>query len=247
MPAHLCGDVVGEVVAGVEHGEHDPVELEPRVEAVLHSLDGVDELREPLERVVLALERHDDQVGRRERVDGQGAQRRRAVDQDEVVLHADGRDGVPKAGGPLVIAHQLPLRRRQIRRAWDDVQVVELGLADRVLDRDLTQDDLVAAADDRARRAADARGRVPLWIEVDQEHTLLGHRQRSTKVYGGRGLTHPAFLIRNRDDAAHRRVCSTSVSSGFQRDSRKRHAPSLEGRVRCGEKDAGKKMWDGKK
>ena len=44
---------------------------------------------ETLERVVLALDRHDHVVGRGQPVDGQQTERRRAVDEHEVVLVAD--------------------------------------------------------------------------------------------------------------------------------------------------------------
>ena len=55
-------------------------------------LDRVEQLRQPLERVVLALDRDEDAVGGRERVHGQRAERRRAVEEDEGVVLARGRE-----------------------------------------------------------------------------------------------------------------------------------------------------------
>src|SRR2546426_7843662 len=49
---------------------------------------GVQELREALEGVVLALDRNEDAVGGGEHVEGQEAERRRTVDDDVLVLVA---------------------------------------------------------------------------------------------------------------------------------------------------------------
>ena len=57
---------------------------ELRIEVPLDELDVVEQLAEPLERVVLALDRDEHLARRHERVDRQQAERRRAVDEDVV-------------------------------------------------------------------------------------------------------------------------------------------------------------------
>src|SRR5438128_349261 len=79
---HVLHHLPGEVVAGVEHGEHDAFHLQLGLERRLDQVDGAQERSEPFQRVVLALQRHQDAVGGDERVDGQEPQRRRAVDED---------------------------------------------------------------------------------------------------------------------------------------------------------------------
>ena len=58
----------------------------------LHELDRAEQLRQPLERVVLGLHRHDHAVGGGERVHGQRAERRRAVEEHEAVALARARE-----------------------------------------------------------------------------------------------------------------------------------------------------------
>ena len=67
--ARFVGDLSREVEAGVVHREQHAVDRQVRVDAPLDEVDGVQQLREPLERVVLALERNQQRVGRREHVE----------------------------------------------------------------------------------------------------------------------------------------------------------------------------------
>ena len=59
-----------------------PVRARPRVEARPDALHALEQLREPLERVVLALHRHDQPVCGRQRVEREQAERRRAIEDD---------------------------------------------------------------------------------------------------------------------------------------------------------------------
>ena len=83
MPAHLVLDLGGEARAPVHHRQEHAAEGEPGVQPRLDQIDGLDELRQPLERVVLGLDRNQQAVGGGERIDGQRAERRRAVEEDE--------------------------------------------------------------------------------------------------------------------------------------------------------------------
>ena len=62
--------------AAVEHRQHDPADSEARVESFPDELDRLQQLREPLERVELALQRNEHPIGRDERVDGEEPQGR---------------------------------------------------------------------------------------------------------------------------------------------------------------------------
>src|SRR5262249_48353355 len=86
---HLVDDLVGELGATVVHGHDDPAHVEHGVEVGSDEADVAQQLAEPLECVVLALERHHDAGGGGHAVDGEKAERRRAVDEDDVVVVAD--------------------------------------------------------------------------------------------------------------------------------------------------------------
>ena len=49
---------------------------------------------------------------------------------------------------------------------------------------------------------ADAAGQVALGIDVDEQHALLGERQRRRQVDGGGGLADAALLVGDGDDSA---------------------------------------------
>ena len=70
----------------VVHRRKNPLKFKLRVKPLAHFLYSLDQQCDASEREVLTLERDDDAVGGGQRVDGQQAERRLAVDQDEVVV-----------------------------------------------------------------------------------------------------------------------------------------------------------------
>ena len=64
----LRGDLVRQVVPRIEHRAQDAVDLQAWIRPGLDLLDGIDEGREPLERVVLALHGDQHAFGRHQRV-----------------------------------------------------------------------------------------------------------------------------------------------------------------------------------
>ena len=83
---HVGDDLVRQIVAGIEHGQHDAVDRQVRIERRAHLLHRLQQLRQTFEREELALQRHQDRVGSRHRVDREEVERRRAIDQDIGVL-----------------------------------------------------------------------------------------------------------------------------------------------------------------
>ena len=94
-----------------------PATVETRVQLALHERERLEQARQPLQRVVLGLHRHDHPVHRHELAHGQRARRGRAVEQDasEAVPYrvdrlAQALERVD-AGRLDVRARQLPRRR----------------------------------------------------------------------------------------------------------------------------------------
>ena len=83
---HVGGDLSGQVIASVVHGQHNTLYPEPRIGVGADRLHRAHQLRQALEREELALQRHQHRVRGDERVDRQEVERRRAVDQDEVLV-----------------------------------------------------------------------------------------------------------------------------------------------------------------
>ncbi len=78
----LPRDVVRQVVARVEHGAQQALDLERRIQEAPNLVDGLEQRGQPLQREIFALSGDHHRVRRHQRVDRQHVQRRRAIDDD---------------------------------------------------------------------------------------------------------------------------------------------------------------------
>src|SRR5882672_10405780 len=92
-------------------------------------MDGVEELREALERVVLALHRNEQRVRGGEHIDGDETQRRRTVDEYVVVLRGDRCEGGAHRAVPVRMVDQFDFSTRELRGSWKEIEVSELNFA----------------------------------------------------------------------------------------------------------------------
>jgi len=123
----VCGNLAGQVEARVVHGEEHAGNAEGRIDAVLDQVHGVEELTQTLERVVFALQRDEQRIGRREHVERDEAKRRRAVDEDEVVVVAHERDGFAHPALSTRDIDEFDLCPGKIWRCGQDIEPWELN------------------------------------------------------------------------------------------------------------------------
>ena len=157
--AGVAGPHVGDV-------QHDAEPVEVRVEVLARQLDHLERLLDALEREVLGLGRDQRVVGGDERVDREQAERRRAVDHDQVVVVAELAEGLleRELAAHLAAQGELGLGEPEIGR--DDPVVhgrAGLGAPGQNV------------ADRRRRIGIDVEvvREVSLRIEVDREHAEL--------------------------------------------------------------------------
>ena len=204
--AHGLQDVPGQRRARVELRHHDAGYRELWVEARAHKLVRVHEVSETFEREVLALGR-DEHAGRRdEGVERQEAQRRRAVDQDD--LDAWGDDGEALLEQSLAVRHpgELDLCSRQVDVGRDQGEAGHAGRLNHLLDRGLARQQVVNAQAGAGRVEAQAGRGVRLRIKIDQQRRMahLGHGRAEVDRRGG--FPHTALLVDDGDDrGSHRR------------------------------------------
>ena len=86
-------DLVAEGGARVDHGREDAEEFEGRIHGFFDELHTFEKLTDALECVEFGLDGHDDVVGGDEAVDSEEAEAGGVVDNDEVVIVADGIEG----------------------------------------------------------------------------------------------------------------------------------------------------------
>ena len=143
-PLDLFDDLARQLGPWIEHGHDDPRQPQVRIDVLLDQAHVPQELPQPLERVVLALDRNDELLRGGERVDRQQAERRRAVEEDEVIpTFPDRIQGLLEPGLSGELADQLDLRARQIDRRRDRMESFDRGVDDGVVDGGLRHDHVV--------------------------------------------------------------------------------------------------------
>ena len=183
-----------------------------------HFLDRLHEIGQAFERVVLALHRDQHRVGGAQAVERQQRQRRRAIEQDEIVF---GRDLVDRRAHLRQRFGQRVLQPRLALGQVDqlDFRAGELAIGGHEIEA-AGRRQRRARRRSCARRAAPGRrcassvrlssagagGGVALRIEIDQQHAALHRGEARGEVDGGGRLADAALLVGDRDDARHRGV-----------------------------------------
>jgi hypothetical protein len=141
------------------------------------------------------LDRDDDVVGGGQAVDGEEPERRRTVDEHEVVVGADGVDRLAELELAAHRRHQLDLGTGQVDGGRRDEEVLQARRLHAVLDGRVVHDDVVQGGLQVAGVYPEPGGGVALGVEVDHQHPVAQLRQRRPQVDRGGGLADPALLV----------------------------------------------------
>ena len=167
------------------------------VEAVARQFDHLHRLLDALQREVLRLGGDQRLIGGYQRVDRQQPERRRAVDQDHLVVAAGVGESPPERqlATDLAAEHQLRLGQAQVGR--DDV------LVDR-LDRLRAARQHVGDRRLHVRRQVEVVGQVALRVEVDRQRAHAAAAQDvGERAHRGR-LAGASLLREDSDRVSHR-------------------------------------------
>src|SRR5690554_6373982 len=127
MSPDFISHLIGEVIPRVEHRQQDAVNIERRVQRGAHTLNRIDELAKPLERIIFALKRDDHKIGTGELVDRQRAEGRGAVEHDEIIHRAHAFDAEAQSLRRIRIVDDLALNRYQIASGRYKIETFEFG------------------------------------------------------------------------------------------------------------------------
>ena len=144
-------------------------------------------------------------------------ERRRAVDEDEVVVVAHLVERLAQAQLPAERRHQLDLGAGQVEAGRGAEQVAHRGGLHAVLDREVVEDHVVHRAVQVPDVDAEAGAGVALRVEVDDEHPVAEVGQAGPEVHGRGGLADAALLVGDGQDPGERpgeRRAPSSASSG---------------------------------
>jgi hypothetical protein len=119
----IIGHLSAQVEPRVVHRQQHAIEREWRIEVLLHEANGVQQLRDALERVVLALDRDDDAVGRRQHVQRDEPERWGTIEEHVLVLFAHLLQRTPQHRLAMWSRHELELCTDQVLRRRQHVEV----------------------------------------------------------------------------------------------------------------------------
>jgi hypothetical protein len=220
----------------VVHGREHAVDLQPGIEPVLDLLDRLDQEGHRAQGEELADERDDDAVRRGEGVDREEAEGGLAVDEDDVVVVRHLPQGTVE---DLLAGHfvdELHLGGRQVDVGGQQVDVLDRGVLDGVLDGHLAvHQHVVDRHVELVRIGAQARGEGALRVEVHEQHPAARLGERGAEVDGRRRLADPALLVDHRDDPRR----AVRFQDPRLRELRHRAAGGAESRVHCAGQSCG--------
>ena len=166
----------------------------------LHQFDVAQQLVEPLERVVLALNRDQHLLAATNAFTVSKPERGRAVDQH--VVEVGGRVGQARCSraSRATSRDQLDLGAGQVDGGRDAGEAGKLGYLDDHVAQALAFDQQVVDRRDVGMVVDPERGRgIALWVKVDHQHPQAVQRHRRGDVDRGGGLSHAALLIGDGD------------------------------------------------
>src|SRR3954468_4019640 len=198
---------------GVHQRGQDALDLDVGVQVLADHLKRVLQLDQAAHRQVLALDGHDDLVGRRQRVDGEQPEAGRRVDADEVVVVGDELDRLLERALAADHGAHRDLGPGEVdRRAGH----VDLALAHHLADRGLMHENVVHRLVQGVGVDPLRHHQVALRVHVDAEDAKPLLHERDGQIERRRRLGDAALLVRESDDL-RLMGCLIHVSAVFAR------------------------------
>ncbi len=214
--AHLGGDLLAQPRAPIEHGDDDAQQPQVGVDPLAHEVDGAEQLGEPLEGKVLGLHRHERLVGGGQPVHGQHTERRRTVDEHELVGVKRALQRAAQYELAILGAGELDFGAGQIAARRHHPERLHGGRLRDLGERHLAAEHAIDRPLGRLGLEAEPTPRVALRVEIDEQRGEAGLGQAGGHVDRRRGLAYPALLVGDGDDARHRAARRPKRTQGAQ-------------------------------
>src|SRR5262249_31203821 len=205
--AQVGGYLVRKVRALVEHSQQKPLDLQPRVKRLSHPRHRIPELRHSLQREVLALDGHQNRIGRRKGVESQQPEARRTIHQDVVVGGLNPLEHVSHSEFAILDIYELNLGGNQYFSGRHHLEAGELGAEDQIGKRRVHNHRVVQSAFKGSPQSQPAGG-VPLRVRVHDQPLEVCRGKAGAQVYGGGGLPDPTLLVCDGNYSRHGVVVS---------------------------------------
>ena len=225
MAAHIGGDEIAQIVAPVEHRQHDALQSRARVEAraapARSSASAATALRAHRTRIAAAPARH--RAATKALIVSR-LERRRAVDQHIVVSRRDrSRSASRQPKFAALARRRVRARRRRARPTpAPPPEPRHRGRHDRRRRASASPSEQLVAGD-AARLGAACRARCwhcPADRDRSTQHPVAGGGERGRQIDRGRGLADAALLVGDGDDAGAARDAGARLGLNSSRGSR---------------------------
>ena len=195
----------------IEHGEHNTADLEIGVQPLPNELDGLEQMREPLQGVELALERNDHAIGGDECVDRKKPQGWRAIDDGPAVIIGSGKRCLEPAFA-LLDPDQLDLGADQVYVGWQELEMREVGGEQSLAEGLGAQQHVIDGWIQVGLLDSQSAGGVALRIKINDQGGAVREGETGRKIHSRGGLADPAFLVHHRNGLANRLAFSSDLA-----------------------------------
>ena len=183
------------VDGGIAHREEETQQLQVRIEELSDFVDRLTELDDAVKFEVAGGDGHDDPIGGRQRVEREPRERRRAIDDDVIVVRHDRRERLLEARLAVILGGgELDIRVGEEDVGGDDSEVGKGGRRYRQgLAAEDGREERLLLAKLRVGREQHFRG-VRLGVDVDQEGSAIPVRKAGCQRDGGGGFAGSSLL-----------------------------------------------------
>ncbi len=191
--------------------------------------DGVHQCRKPLQRIVFTLHRDDDALRCHQRVEGQHVERRRAVNNDEVITVLYLCQQILEATFSLVHlqqfyfgSHQVAVCRQHVKAClWRSHSgLIKISLADQHIVNGVFQLSFIYTT---------SHGGIALRVHVDQQYFAFGSLQGCSQIDRSGCFSYATFLVGDCQYFCHLRHLRECQIVGFCINSISCRSPSQPG------------------
>lgn len=192
-------DLLRQIGAVVVHGEENAFETEIGVERLCDLVKGAHQLGDALQGEVFCLKRDEEAIGSDERIEGEEVERRRAVEQDEVVMVADRFQGFAQAELPSLHADEFERGSDEVLAAGNQRKGGKVGRLGGIGDRGRSKEDVVDGEPldfvGFLASEAEASGGICLWVAVDEQDFATKLRKGRGQVDCGGRFAYATLLV----------------------------------------------------
>ena len=206
----------GKVGAAVHHGKQDAVNAQLWIDAALHTVDGLQQLRHPFCGQIMTLHGNDHAVCRRKGIEGHDVQRGGTIDEYIIVCLFRFFQILPQLLLPVDRAMECHFDTGKLDVGGKKVHALfmvknRFSRSDRLLQNGFEQNGRQSVLEFVGLCPTECIGKVALAVGIDQKHLVSLPCKSDTEIDGGGRLADTALLIRECDDFCHRNKSSLSL------------------------------------